>query len=103
MGNHDVGRAMASGAELFWSLKGAASVSQDEALKALDALAIKWHGADAEFDDELFDGVGTPLGRLVAVAFGATPEEAKGSESEDGSDPWYDGPYQRFRARYRFC
>ena len=104
MGNHNVGRAMASGAELFWALKKDAPVTRGEALQALDALAIKWQGADAEFDDELMDGTSTPLGRLVAAAMGAKPEELSGEEDEETmACPWYDGPYQRFRERYKFC
>lgn len=103
MGNHDVGRAMASGAELFWQLKGDASPTKDEALKALDALAFRWRGADAEFDDELMDGTSSALGKLVALAFDATPEEAAAADDDNGGNPWYDGPYQRFRDRYKFC
>jgi hypothetical protein len=98
MGNHDVGRALAGAAEGFW--EGRKKATKKQALAFLDKVAERWRGADAEFDDELLDGKGTALGRLVALAFDATPEEAAGGE--DG-DLWYEGPYQKFRSRYRFC
>lgn len=108
MGNHDVGRAMASAAEGFWAGNGDAPVTKEKALAVLDAAAKRWIGADAEFDDELISE--TPLSRLVAIAFDATPDEVAdlrgefdGGRVEDHGELWYDGPYKRFRQRYKFC
>lgn len=108
MGNHDVGRAMASAAEGFWAGNGDTPVSKEKALAVLDASAKCWIGADAEFDDELIEE--TPLSRLVAIAFDATPDELadlKGKREEgrieDRGELWYDGPYRRFTERYEFC
>ncbi|TLX17129.1 hypothetical protein [Rhizobium sp. MHM7A] len=111
MGNHDVGRGMAAAARAFWIGNGDAEVSPEKAMAALDAAAEDYIGADAEFDDEM-SGY-TPLSRLVAIAFEATPEELadlKGERevAEDDEDDeegllWYDGPYARFSDRYKFC
>jgi hypothetical protein len=102
MGNHDVGRAMAAAARTFWIANGDAPPTKEKALAALDAAAEHFHGADAEFDDELYDE--TPLSRLVAIAFDATPEEIKNRDHpEADNSAWYDGPLTRFSERYRFC
>lgn len=107
MGNHDVGRALASAAEAFWEAVGDTPVTQEKALAALDKVAERWRGADAEFDDELNEE--TPLSRLVAIAFDATPDEIadlKGEYPCDESDVgmlWYEGAERRFRDRYEFC
>lgn len=108
MGNHAVGRAMAAAARGFWAGNGDAPVTKERALAVLDAAAEDFHGADAEFDDELIED--TPLSRLVAIAFDATPDEIadlKGEldegRIEDAGELWYDGPYSKFSARYSFC
>ena len=102
MGNHDVGRAMAAAAEAFWAGNGDAPVDRDKALRVLDAAGERFRGADAEFDDEFFGE--TPLSRLVAIAFDATPEEIKSRDGgyDDGL-AWYNGPEARFHDRYQFC
>lgn len=100
MGNHHVGRAMAAAAEVFWIAKKDSIVEPEHALEALDAAARDFHGADAEFDDEFRSA--TPLARLVAVAFNASPAEIADRDSGIG-DRWYDGPYSRFQERYKFC
>lgn len=112
MGNHAIGRAMAAAARGFWAGNGDVEVPKDRALAVLDAAAEDYIGGDAEFDDEL--STWTPLSRLVAIAFEATPEEiadlkgedASGKRDEDDEDNgmlWYDGPYSRFSKRYKFC
>lgn len=108
MGNHDVGRAMSAAARGFWAGNDDRAVSKDRALAVLDAAAEDYIGADAEFDEEL--STDSPLSRLVAIAFDATPEEIadlKGESEEgrieDGGELWYDGPYRRFADRYKFC
>lgn len=101
MGNHDVGRAFASAAEVFWGLVPESTTPTKEAtLKALEAVGNRYRGSDAEFDDELFDHT-TQLGRMVAIAFEATPEEMR--PETDGASPWYDGPETRFRKHFKFC
>lgn len=51
----------------------------------------------------------TPLSRLVALAFDATPDELADLKGEYDCDEdevgmlWYEGPEKRFRARYKFC
>jgi hypothetical protein len=107
MGNHNVGRAMSAAAKGFWAGNGDAEVSKDKALAVLDAAAEDFIGADAEFDDELSED--TPLSRLVAIAFDATDDEKADLNGrypcEDGDTGmlWYEGPYQKFRTRYKFC
>jgi len=107
MGNHDVGRAMSAAAKAFWAGNGDAPVTQEKALAVLDAAAEDFIGADAEFDDELIDE--TPLSRLVAIAFEATPDEVadlKGEYPCDDGDAgmlWYEGAQSRFSERYKFC
>jgi hypothetical protein len=108
MGNHDVGRALAAAAKGFWAGNGDAPVTREKALAFLDAVGEGFRGADAEFDDELITE--TPLSRLVAIAFDATPDELadlrgeldEGRREDDG-ELWYDGPYSKFSARYDFC
>jgi hypothetical protein len=103
MGNHDVGRAMASAAEVFWiASDGFESPTQEKALAALDKAAERFRGADAEFDDE-FHGK-TPLSEWVALAFGATPEQIASRDTNvDDGEAWYEGVYRKFRDRYEFC
>jgi len=107
LGNHAVGRGMAAAARAFWLAMNGEQPTKEQALAALDAAAKDYVGADAEFDDELNEE--TPLSRLVAIAFGATPAEVadlKGEypcDDEDRGMLWYEGPYQRFRDRYEFC
>lgn len=105
MGNHNVGRAMAAAAKGFWAGNGDEHVSQERALRVLDAAAEDFIGADAEFDDEL--GTWSPLSRLVAIAFDATAAEVsdlKGeAEGDDMGELWYAGPSSRFSDRYQFC
>lgn len=108
MGNHDVGRAMSAAARGFWAGNGDAPVNKEKALAVLNAAGEDYIGADAEFDDDLTEA--TPLSRLVAIAFDATPEELsdlRGERDEgrveDGGELWYDGPERRFRDHFKFC
>ncbi len=107
MGNHDVGRGMSAAARAFWIAMGDKQPTKEQALAALDAAAEDYRGADAEFDDELNEE--TPLSRLVAIAFDASPDEIadlKGEypcTDEDRGMLWYEGPEKRFSARYNFC
>lgn len=105
MGNHDVGRAMSAGAKGFWAGRGDNPVTPAEAMAALDAVAEEFRGADAEFDDEFFGE--TPLSKLVALAFEATPEQIASRDGEgppdDDGDAWYEGVYRKFSERYNFC
>ena len=107
MGNHDVGRGMAAAAKVFWLTKGSGDeVSQDLALKVLDAMAEDYIGADAEFDDEL--NTETDLSKLVSIAFNASDKalsflRGEDDEDESGYDEWYDTVDLPFRERYRFC
>lgn len=99
MGNHDAGRAMAGAAEAWWDGRGSSPPpAKDEALAVLDRICGRWQWADAEFDDD--DGPGSPLGRLIVIAFAdpATPA----STWEDW-DAWFDGPYDAFRTRFNLC
>lgn len=80
--------------------------TQAEALNALDTAGDRYRGADAEFDDELNEW--TPLSRLVAIAFSATPEEISDLKGETPDDAergmlWYEGAYSRFRSHFQFC
>ncbi len=89
---------MAAAAEVFWVTNETAPVTSEKALLVLDIAAKNFHGADAEFDDEFLGS--TPLSRLVAIAFDATTEEIADRDGE--GNLWYEGPYQKFRARYKF-
>lgn len=66
----------------------------------LRVVGERYRGADAEFDDELNDHT-TPLGRMVAIAFEATPEELEPGDEDE--DRWFDGPYKRFSSHFDFC
>lgn len=106
MGNHDVGRAMAGAAEAFWDLMGDKIPTKEQAMLALDKAGARYIGADAEFDDELNEW--TPLSRLVALAFDATPEEIADLKGETPDDDargmlWYEGAYSRFSQHFKFC
>ena len=108
MGNHNVGRAMATAAKVFWIANGDAEVTPKMAMDVLDAAGEDFIGADAEFDDEMITW--TPLSHLVAIAFGATPQEVAALKGEleqdafDGAiDAWYEGTCSRFRAHFKFC
>lgn len=100
MGNHDVGRAFAAAAEAFYVGNGGRVPQKDVALKALEAAGQFYNGSDAEFDDETVGD--TPLNRLIAIAFDATPEEMESRDSDDDG-LWYDGPYTRFAKHFAFC
>ena len=103
MGNHDVGRAMSAAAKGFWAGNGEAPVTKDKALAVLDAAAEDFIGADAEFDDELRGD--TPLSRLIAIAFEATPDllASRDGELDDDGEGWYEGSQRQFSERYKFC
>ncbi|MVB00102.1 hypothetical protein GN330_22915 [Nitratireductor sp. CAU 1489] len=106
MGNHDVGRGMAAAARVFWIAYGNGEVTQEVALKALDAMAKDYLGADAEFDDELHQE--TDLSELVAIAFSASEKSraylrGEDDDEETGYDEWYSTVYRPFCERYRFC
>lgn len=97
MGNSVVARAFSGIAEMFWQLVPAEPPpGKDVVLRALDAIGKRFSGADADSGDDWHDP-SSSLGRMVAIAFDATPDEIA---SEDG-DAWFDGPLKRFRARYR--
>jgi hypothetical protein len=105
MGNHDVGRAFAGGADLFWAaITPGTEPTKELALKCLEAIGERYRGADAEFDDELWDQK-TALGRMVALAFDAKPEELvrDDDESDECGKAWDDGPCTRFRKHFDFC
>lgn len=102
MGNHDVGRAAGAAADVFEAAVGR-DYSASQALAALDVACERFRGADAEFDDLLYDD--TPLRRMVERAFDATAEEIA---ARDSTDPGRDGELwyavcRRFRDRYGFC
>src|SRR5882672_8313426 len=99
MGNHDVGRAMAAGAKAVMQALGPDKPSPSKALGLLDTLAEPFHGADAEWDDELFGQ--TPLALLIAAAFDATDDELAALLKPD-DNLWLNGPYLRFCERYGF-
>lgn len=97
---------MAAAARVFWLANGDAEVTKEKALAALEAAAEDYIGADAEFDDELYEV--TPLSRLVAIAFEATPAEmddlmGKLDDDDDAGELWYSGPVSRFNAHFKFC
>lgn len=99
MGNHDVGRAFAAAADVFWIMSPPGGPSKATTLAALEAVGEHFYSADAEFDDELFDQT-TNLGRMVAIAFDAEPHELV--ESNDDGEPWAEGPVTRFREHFNF-
>lgn len=101
MGNHNIGRAFAGAAEVFWIMVPEGETPTKElTLRALEAVGEYYRRADAEFDDELIDWT-TPLGRMVAIAFDATTDEMQ--EETDDASPWRDGPERRFRKHFDFC
>ncbi|MBI1207427.1 MAG: hypothetical protein GC191_09070 [Azospirillum sp.] len=103
MGNYHVGDAMDAAARVFWKLASKRRKNIRElALSVLDEAAESWIGADAEFED--YTDPGQPLGRMIALAFDATPGEMSLNHPEDPfASPWHDGPLSRFFTRYKFC
>lgn len=118
MGDHRIGEAMQHAATAWWASR-STTPTKDEALAALDAICGPYRGRDAEFEatdpehpgsvhldyEEPTDPEG-PIGRLIAIAFNATPEEM--SLGDEDECPWLDGvgtvdagPYARFRNRYQ--
>lgn len=88
------------------------------ALELLDMICEPYRGCDAEFEAEdphrpgfLHPDYGDytaptgPMGVLIAEAFGDPGRDYKvGWPNDEGAvEAWFDGPYERFRARYEFC
>ena len=101
MGNHNIGRAFAAAAEAFWAGVPDGAATREMALAALDAAGAEYHRSDAEFGDEVMDQT-TPLGRLVALAFDATPGELVTEADDYDDDAWVYGPVARFDAHFDF-
>lgn len=115
MGNHDAGHAMELSARMWWKGRGnSKSPTKDEALTVLDDICDAYRGCDAEFegtDPRRVDSVNPdydystdpegPIGKLIAIAFDAQPNEMALEDCDDC--PWHDGPEKRFRKRYDFC
>lgn len=96
MGNHSVGKAMATGATV--ALRSNPAPTREQALATLDLLGEPWRGADAEFDG--FEDA-DDLVSLISIAFGVEPPLGTDADDEDGG--WYDEVYESFRKRYAFC
>ncbi len=95
MGNRAIAEMFEAVADIFWSAHGDGVPTRHQALQALDAIGNRFRGADANSSDAMNDPA-SPLGRMIALAFEATPEELVAGS-------WYDGPKTRFRSRYDFC
>ena len=120
MGNHDAGKAMGLAAVAWWEARGdQPEPTKEEAIYALDTICKPWVSCDAEFEAEdpnklgyvhpVYDYYtdptnGAPLGRLINIAFGATPEQIADydSASDNAGDDWYDNVYTPFKKRYDF-
>lgn len=95
MGTVVVADAFDAVAEVFWSRTPPdRPPGRQAALRALDALGKRAHGIDVNTEDAMRDP-GSPIGRLIAIAFEATPEEVM-----DIDGAWCEGPVSRFRDRY---
>lgn len=100
MGNHSVGRAMASAAEIYFRCKSPSHITtKEEALEILELAGRPWQNTDAEFGDFLHGE--TPIAQLVGIAFDATPAEIADRRTGDG-ELWYEGPITKFRAHFNF-
>ncbi|MBI1202659.1 MAG: hypothetical protein GC182_09130 [Rhodopseudomonas sp.] len=99
MGNHHVGRAMATAAKVFWVCNGDAPVTKEMALAAIDAAGEEFRCADAEFDDHLFPD--EPLGRLIRIAFGPWTDEQEAADLD--GEGWYETIERPFCQRFEFC
>jgi hypothetical protein len=109
---------MGHAAEAWWAIREAkkqTDPSKDEALAALDMICNPHRNCDAEFeaDDpnnpslihpvyECYTEPKGPIGRLIVIAFEATPEQIAAYETEENIELWFDGPYQLFDKRYNF-
>ena len=114
MGDHIIGRAMGQAALLYWARRGdRPPPSKEEAMSALDKICGPYRNRDAEFESEDPDRPGRihpaygrytdpngPLGKLIAIAFDATPNEML--PNTDDECPWLEGPERRFDKHYRF-
>jgi hypothetical protein len=104
-----IGRAQVIGEMLG---AGSAPPTKDQALAVLDAIvdAGGWRKADAEFDDYAnapdTEENDSPLGELLAVAFGPWTEEDEAKDTQDQDthgEHWQKKIYEPFRERYKFC
>ena len=112
MGDHRIGKAMRDAANIWWGSH--PTPTQQDALAALDTICGPYRKRDAEFEsedpkrpgyihpdyDQDTDPDG-PIGRLIAIAFDAKPDEMSLGDAD--TYPWYDGPFSRFNKRYEFC
>lgn len=115
MGDHRIGQAMGNAADLWWhGRRTSPDPSQYEALDVLDVICKPYRNRDAEFEAvdpnnptsihplyDFYTDPDGPLGRLIAIAFAAKPEELW--IGDDTSSPWMEGPYTKFIKRYGFC
>lgn len=113
MGNHAVGLAMGRAADIWWERRDKSLPTKRKALGALELICGPYRGADAEWEaadpasptcvhpeyDQYTDPDG-PIGRLIAIAFDATPAEL--SLGDENDCPWFDGPFMRFCKYFQF-
>ena len=119
MGNHHAGRAMGHAANAVLRTK--KRFTKAQALKVLDDICKPWKGCDAEFEAEdpkrpnythpeygQYTDPQAALGKLIAIALGKpdhdyVQEFERELEASGEDSSWFDGPYEKFRKRYRFC
>ena len=113
MGNHDAGRAMGIAAAMWWQACNTYVPTKDEALAVLNEICMPHQTCDAEFeltdpkrpgcvhpDYDDYRLPHAPLGRLIAVAFEATPAEIAAFSDVDLL--WWEGPVTRFKQYFDF-
>lgn len=97
------GEGLLAAAEAYWLGRGKQpEPSKEEALEALDVVtqAVTNGSGSYEISEPEDEDPDSHLGRLVAIAFDATDEEKAEPDKETGTDPWREGPLQRFREHY---
>jgi hypothetical protein len=117
MGDHHIGRQMATAARLALSERRAG----EDAISILDRICMPHRGRDAEFEAEDPDGYDSEtdphpkaaLGMLMLEAFAPDGADSlaryagMGSDDPDEdervTDLWWNEVYEPFRARYAFC
>ena len=108
------GIAMGIAALAWWQTNSKTRLTASSAMAVIDRICEPYRGQRVDFEsidpfdmtmlhpqfDDFTDPWGS-LGKLIAIAFEATPDEMH-LATEHQTMPWLSGPCKRFRSRYQF-
>ena len=103
MGYFAQGDAIVAGAEAYWRGRGGMPApARKDALAALVGIVgpVVRRTGNYEMRDEDAETSSSPLGRLIAIAFDATPAEMDDTLDEACESPFDVGPLQRFQQHF---